>query len=303
MRFSGFADEAGAGIEKQISATKELGWNHIESRNINGVNIHDISEKEFDHVCQCLDDNNIKINCFGSTVANWSKDPRKEEDFQKSKEELTRAIARMRVLGTEMIRGMSFVHVRDEEPDAPHITKQVFAKVRELVKMCEDAGVIYLQENCANFGGMSYEHTLRLLDAVPSPNFKLCFDTGNPIFTNRRIGPKPWPKQDSFEFYKNVREFIHHVHIKDGIFIRDSETNIFAECEFTYPGEGHGKVKEIVADLLKTGYQGDFSIEPHMKAVFHDTQVHNTDEAKYKTYVEYGKRFMKLYREAGGSAP
>jgi hypothetical protein len=31
MYYSGFADEAGASIDVQIQATKELGWNFIEA--------------------------------------------------------------------------------------------------------------------------------------------------------------------------------------------------------------------------------------------------------------------------------
>ena len=140
MYYTGFADEAGASIDVQIQATKELGWSHIESRNIDGVNLTDISDAQFEEVSQKLQDAGISINCFGSAVANWSKDPRKEEDFQKSIAELTRAIPRMQRLGTNMIRGMSFAVVKDEEPDNPELEQIVFKKVRHLVSMCEDAG-------------------------------------------------------------------------------------------------------------------------------------------------------------------
>lgn len=76
MYFTGFADEAGDSIETQIKATLALGWNHIESRSINKINITDISENEFDHVYETLMENDVRINCFGSAIANWSKDPR-----------------------------------------------------------------------------------------------------------------------------------------------------------------------------------------------------------------------------------
>ena len=45
MYLTGFADEASQNIDKQISATKALGWEYIESRNINGTNIHNISDE------------------------------------------------------------------------------------------------------------------------------------------------------------------------------------------------------------------------------------------------------------------
>ncbi len=299
MYYTGFADEAGASIDVQIKATKELGWSNIESRNIDGVNLTDISDEQFDVVAQKLRDADIKINCFGSAVANWAKDPRKEEDFQQSIAELTRAISRMQKLGTEMIRGMSFAVVKDEQPDSPGLEQIVFKKVKHLVKMCEDAGVIYAHENCMNYGGLSHEHTLKLIEAVDSPNFKLVFDTGNPVFTYRRIGEAPYRKQSAWEFYENVKEFIHYVHIKDGTYIGETD-GIFPKANYTFPGEGDGDVEKIVKDLLKNGYEGGFSMEPHMSIVFHDDSVTSKDELKYQNYVEYGQRFMKLVEKIHG---
>ena len=72
MYYTGFADEASVGLAGQIKATKELGWQCIESRAIDGVNIHDLSEEAFDRAAGMLEDSGVRINCFGSAVANWS---------------------------------------------------------------------------------------------------------------------------------------------------------------------------------------------------------------------------------------
>jgi sugar phosphate isomerase/epimerase len=302
MYYTGFADEAGDAIEVQIEATQELGWSFIESRSVDGVNLTDISDERFDQVCERLALTNVGINCFGSTVANWSRDPRSEEDFLASVEALRRAIPRMQHLGTTMIRGMSFAVAQDEEPDSPELEAIIFRKVEHLVRMCEDAGVLYLHENCMNYGGMSHEHTLRLLDNIRSPNLRLVFDTGNPVFTDRRIGSKPYRKQSSWEFYSNVREWIHYVHIKDGRYIRESD-GIFPEVEYTFPGEGDGEVARIVGDLLQTGYDGGLSIEPHLAVVYHERSAQSQDEARYNNYVEYGRRLMQLVEDVTGSKP
>jgi sugar phosphate isomerase/epimerase len=293
MYYTGFADEAGASIDVQIQATQELGWSHIEARGVDGVNLTDISDEQFEIVCDKLAAAQTGINCFGSAIANWSQDPRREEDFQRSVEALRRALPRMQRLGTPMLRAMSFAVVKDEEPDSPALEAIIFRQVRHLVRMCEEAGVLYLHENCMNYGGMSHEHTLRLLDAIRSPSLKLVFDTGNPVFTDRRLGPKPYRKQSSWEFYTHVREWIHYVHIKDGRYIRESG-GIFPEVEYTFPGEGDGDVARIVGDLLQTGYDGGFSIEPHLAVVYHDHSVQSEEEVRYRQYVEYGRRFMQL---------
>jgi sugar phosphate isomerase/epimerase len=300
MYYSGFADEAGSSIEVQIKATQELGWQNIESRSIDGINLTDVSDAQFESICEKLESAGVRINCFGSAIANWSKDPRSPEDYRDSKAALERAIPRMQRLGTRYLRGMSFKIIKDAQPDSPEIEKLVFEKVSRMVKLCEDSGVLYLHENCMNYGGLSYLHTLRLLDAINSPNFRLVFDTGNPVGSDRHIGTAPYPKQSAWEFYTNVREFIEYVHIKDCKFIAETD-GLFPELEYTFPGDGDGDVYKIVTHLLQSGYGGGLSIEPHLgSVVFHESgtgKLETEDDVRYANYVEYGRRFMRMVKE------
>ena len=50
----------------------------------------------------------------------------------------------------------------------------------------------------------------------------------------------------------------------------------------------------IVADLLKNGYDGGFSMEPHMAVVAHDASVTSEADIRFANYVEYGRRFEKI---------
>jgi sugar phosphate isomerase/epimerase len=153
MYLTGFADEAGIGIEAQIKATLDLGWKHIESRNINGKNLHDISDAEFDRVAGLLQDNGITVNCFGSTIANWSK--LITEPMDSSVAEARRAVIRMQRLGTKLVRIMSFAVLKDREPDDQMETER-FRRVRELHAMFSGAGLTPVHENCMNYGGMGW---------------------------------------------------------------------------------------------------------------------------------------------------
>ena len=298
MYYTGFADEAAAGIDGQIEVTKALGWKFIEARQIDGTNIHDLPEEKFEEVCGKLADAGIGVNCFGSTVANWGWEPLNDEHFEKTKAQLERALVRMKKLNCTMLRGMSFKAQWERPAFDPEVEKQVFAKVRVLVKMCQDAGVEYLHENCNNYGGQSWKHTLKLIENVPG--LKLIFDTGNPVLNfDRSEGDALVHMQDSWEFYSHVKEFIRYVHIKDG-FCTEKRIG-FSAAKYTFAGEGDGKVRQIVGDLLKNGYDGGFSMEPHMGSVFHDAEG-KRDEAKCKAiYVEYGRRFEKLVQELKGS--
>ena len=287
MYLTGFADEVAGDIDGQIRATKELGWKYIEARNIGGKNIHDISDNEFDIVCRKLEQSGVGINCFGSAIANWGKQI--NEPFDASLAEANRAIPRMKRLGTKLIRIMSFAILKDREPD-DQMEQERFRRLRELTKMFLDEGLVPVHENCMNYGGMSWKQTLKLLENVPG--LKLVFDTGNPVSTDDYSKPKPYPKQSSWEFYSQVKEHIVYVHIKDGVF--DAKTG---GITYTYPGEGDGEVRKIVKDLLNRGYDGGFSMEPHLKVVAHDNTKKASDEARYAAYIEYGRRFEKIIEE------
>ena len=301
MFLTGFADEAGADFAIQIKATKELGWNHIETRNINGKTLATLSDAEFDAVCAQLDDAGVKINCYGSAIANWAKHPRKEEDFQASLDELNAALPRMKKLGIKLLRGMSFASPPKDEakPDSPELGKIIFRKVRRLVEICADNGIVYGHENCMNYGGLSYKHTLRLLEGVDHDNLKLIYDTGNPCFNYRWIGEPPFPLQSSWEFYSKVKEHIVYVHIKDALAIPGDDPMVRPSPVFTYAGDGMGDVRAIVTDLLKNGYDGGFSMEPHLAVVFHDGGAQTCEsDVRYNNYVSYGRRFEQLLRDS-----
>ncbi len=301
MYYTGFADEAAVSIDGQIAATKELGWQFIESRNVSGLALHDLPDCKFEEVCAKLDAAGIRINCIGSEVANWKRDPFLEADYLLSIAQLERSIRRAKILGCKMIRGMSFRAQLDLPAFDENLEKNVIRKVKYLVSMCEDAGILYLHENCNNNAGMSWKHTLRLLEAIDSPALKLVFDTGNPVMLfDRSEGDALTHMQNSWEYYSKVKQFVHYVHIKDGVSLGNERTeNGFGKMRYSFPGEGDGHVREILTDLFKNGFDGGLSIEPHMGRVFHEPSP--SDDSVNTNYMEYGRRLMALVNEIKAS--
>ena len=106
MKLTGFADEAAPDLATQIKATKELGWDYISARGIDGKNIHDLSDQEFDIAYGQLEDAGIKIAEFGSLIGSWSKNI--DSDFALTLDEVDRSIPRMQKLETEIVRVMSY---------------------------------------------------------------------------------------------------------------------------------------------------------------------------------------------------
>ncbi|MCF7853940.1 MAG: sugar phosphate isomerase/epimerase [Candidatus Pacebacteria bacterium] len=289
MYFTGFADEASGELDAQIKATKELGWEFIETRALYGKNLAFIDDATFEKVCAKLDESGVRFNCFGSGIGNWATSITEPPD--KSYDELRRAIPRLQRLGIKLVRIMSFPVPEEELADNEKYADEAFKRLKTIADMAEDAGIVCCHENCSGWASLSYEHTLRMLEAVDSPSLKLVFDTGNPVVHKDVRGAPPYDYQDSMEFYQAVKEHIVYVHIKDG-YMEDGKS------VYTFPGEGHGYVKEIVADLLKNGYDGGFSMEPHMQVVHHDKSVKSDDQLRYENYVEYGKRFQKIVENA-----
>jgi sugar phosphate isomerase/epimerase len=166
-----------------------------------------------------------------------------------------------------------------------------------MVSRCAEHGITYGHENCMNYGGQSHEHSLKLVEAMNSEFFTLIFDTGNPPITDLRMGEPPYKKQSSWEFYQGIKEHVSYVHIKDATFIEENG-NIFPDAKFFFPGEGSGDIPRIVKDLLNSGYDGGFSMEPHMAMVFHeDTDASDKAKIMKDNYIEYGRRFMKLVED------
>ena len=286
MYFTGFADEASADLDRQIEATKALGWENIETRALLGKNLGTISDEEFELVQRKLEESGVHFNCYGSAVANWANPI--TESPEKSYQEMRTALPRMQKLGTKLIRIMSFAVPAELKPRAMEYFDEVVKRLTVIVKMAEDAGVVCVHENCMNWGGLSYEHTLRLCDKLASsPSFRLVFDTGNPVFNDDIRGKAPYRKQSSWEFYKNVREFIAYIHIKDAKWNGEQPV-------YTFAGEGWGEVERILADAFATGYDGGISIEPHMNNVFHDPDANVNEKLSFENYIEYGKRLMAL---------
>ncbi len=290
MYLTGIADEASQNIETQIEVTRQLGWNAIESRFINGKNIHDLSEEAFDQVCEILDGSGVHINAFGSAIANWGKDVR--DDFAITEAEINRTIPRMKKLGTRFVRVMSYKVIEGVELMA----KERIRRLQLILDAFSAEGITVVHENCMNYGGMSWQHTLELIDALPG--IKLVYDTGNPVFNRDRSREgNHW--QDPWEFYLNVKDHIAYVHVKDCLNPLPENGN---KEVYTYPGEGKGRVLDVMTDLMKSGYDGGISIEPHLAAVFHDADSKTgSKEDPIEIYLKYGRQLMGMLDSIGYS--
>jgi sugar phosphate isomerase/epimerase len=278
MFFSGISDEAGKSIDKQVDAHRELGWTHMELRLVDGENITSIPDAKFDEVCEKLDAAGMTASCFGSAIANWARpitcDPSIDE------EDLKRAVPRMHRLKCPFIRVMSYPNDPKNPVSEKEWRDEAIRRMKNLAKIAEDGGIVMAHENCSGWGGLSAENSNILLGEVASPALKVVYDTANPI----SYGQDPW------HYYQTVYEDIVYVHIKDC-------KKVDGEDVYVYCGEGQGRVRDTVSDLLSKGYDGGFSIEPHLAAVIHTGQQAKSENQLYESYTEYGRRLMAIVDE------
>jgi len=281
MFFTGISDEAGQAIDTQIKAHRELGWEHLELRLVDGTNLTQIPDAKFDEVYAQVTEAGMKVSCFGSAIANWARPI--TCDAQIDIDDLKQAIPRMHRFGTPFIRVMSYPNDKDHPLPENDWRNEAIQRLQVLAKMAEDGGITLVHENCSGWGGLSAENSNILLGEVASPALKVVFDTGNPVTYG----------QDAWAYYQAVYDDIVYVHIKDA-------QKIDGEDHYCYCGDGAGCVKEIVRDLLAKGYDGGFSIEPHLGAIIHTGQKADSETQLYDSYTEYGRRLMKIVETVVG---
>jgi len=289
MILTGIGDEAGAPLDAQIKAARQLGWSHLEMRAVElpgfaRGNLHDIPEQAFDLAAARLQEDGVGVYCFASTIANWSA--KLSDPFQITLDQVRRCIPRMQRLGANYVRIMSYKPDDAESKTPP----EVFRRVAEVTRMFRDAGLQPVHENCMNYGGMSWRHALELLEKCPG--LKWVFDTGNPVFNPDRSLPPPWPRQDPWEFWEHIRDHVVHIHVKDAIYVPAKR-----DCDYTYPGKGRGRVRDILADALGRGYDGGISIEPHVAVVFHDAAAQPEGQVLFDSFVRYGRELASMIAE------
>ncbi len=294
MKLMGFADEAADSIEGQIEVIQELGWKALEIRAVDGENVHDLSEEKFESVRRLLESSGLHAYGMGSNIANWGSSP--DSSHKDTMEAVRRAVARMKVLGSQCVRIMSYKLLLDEQGRAlaNQMENERIRRLREIVEAFVDSGLTPVHENCATWGGMSWGHSLELVEKIPG--LKLVFDTGNPPLTDDYSKDWPYPAQSSWEFWTHVKHHVAHIHIKDSR--KDADTG---EEIFCWPGEGEGDVERILDDVKAIGYNAGMSIEPHMAVVYHDSAVKASSHVRRDNFIRYGRKLEEMLRIRGFS--
>jgi 3-dehydroshikimate dehydratase len=244
IRLSAFADEISPDLEEQIAVLHEQNIRWVELRSVWDTNVLDLSDAQVTRIIQRFGEERIGVSALGSPLGKVPVDVPWADELRR----LERAIELAGRFNTRLIRIFSFYPPSDplrQEP--PAYRADVMERLHLMADRAEESGITLLHENDTDLYGDTVERCLDVLTTVQSSSVRAAFDPANFIVS----GEVPYP--DAFEA---LESWISHVHVKDA---RPDRTVVAV-------GEGVARWPELLERLRATGYDGIFSLEPHLAA-------------------------------------
>lgn len=237
---SGFADEIDDDLEKQCAVLDRLGIAHIELRSAWGTNVLDLDDEQLRHAGGILRRYGIAVSSIGSPIGKISI----TGDFDEHVRRHDRALAAAAYFGAPYIRVFSFFVPEGDDP-AGH-RDEVLRRMSTLADRSAGRDVILLHENEKHIYGDVPSRCRDIVESVGSPVLRLAWDAANFV----QCGVRPFT-----DGYGLLRPHLEYVQIKDAL---------MATGEVVPAGEGDGETVETVRALRADGFDGYFSLEPHL---------------------------------------
>ena len=237
---SGFADEISPDLTEQCEVASDLGLKYIEVRSAWDVNILDLSPDQLATMKKTLRNYGLQVSSIGSPIGKIFID----EDFEPHLDRMRHAAEVAHELDAPYIRIFSFF-LRPGDDPAGH-RAEVIDRMRALVRVAEEADLILLHENEKEIYGDVPARCLDLIRSVGSPYLKLAWDPANFV----QVGVRPYA-----DGYAKLRPHLEYVQIKDAL---------AADGTVVPAGRGDGEVAETIRALRHDGFDGFFSLEPHL---------------------------------------
>src|SRR5215203_2004791 len=237
---SGFSDEISPEPRVQCRVAGGLGLKYLEVRSAWNVNILDLDGDQLAALRQTLKEFDLSVSSIGSPIGKIYID----EDFEPHLERMRHAAEVARQLGAPYIRIFSFFLRAGDDPDTHR--GEVLRRMRALADVAEQYDVVLLHENEKEIYGDIPRRCLDIVTAVDSPKLRLAWDAANFV----QVGVRPFT-----EGYALLRPYLEYVQIKDAR---------LADASVVVAGAGDGEVVETIRALRADGFDGFFSLEPHL---------------------------------------
>ena len=237
---SGFIDEISDDFSEQCKVAADLGLRYVEVRSAWGTNILDLDDAQLATVRETLAEHGLKVSSIGSPIGKISID----DDFPPHLDRMRHAVEVAGTLEAPYIRIFSFFIPDGTDPDSRR--DDVLSRMSALAEAAVDSDVILVHENEKEIYGDIPRRCLDIVTSVSSPKLQLAWDPANFV----QVGVRPFT-----EGYAILRPYVGYMQIKDAL---------LADASVVVAGEGDGELRETVRALRADGFDGFFSLEPHL---------------------------------------
>ena len=167
--------------------------------------------------------------------------------FESHLEKFQGALRAADILDTSYIRMFSFFIPEGEDPNSHR--DEVIRRLQALSAAARQhrPDILLLHENESDIYGDTPARCKDIFESVGAENLRLTLDPANFV----ACGVKPFS-----EALPALRPWLHYVHVKD----KESQAG-----KVVIAGEGAAQWRELLGALKHAGYDGFFSLEPHLQ--------------------------------------
>jgi len=240
VTLSGFADEISPDPREQLAALAAESITHLELRSAWSVNVADLTGPQLAAFRAMLDDAGVLVSAIGSPVGKIPVDAPLGPELER----MRRVAGTARELGTAIVRVFSFF-IPPGEPPQRH-RAHVIDRMAALAEIAAGQGLVLAHENEKEIFGDTPDRCADVITSVNSPALRATFDAANFV----QCGVRPFS-----EAYGLLRPYLVYLQVKDAL---------AATGEVVPAGRGDGQMRETLAALRDSGFDGFMSLEPHL---------------------------------------
>jgi sugar phosphate isomerase/epimerase len=237
---SGFVDEISPDFTEQCRVAAGLGLKYTEIRSAWNVNILDLSKEQLTTVKETLEQFGLQVSSIGSPIGKVFID----DDFPAHLDRMRHAAEVAQFLSAPYVRIFSFF--LRPGTNAADFRDEVIRRMRALARVAEDADLTLLHENEKEIYGDIPSRCLDIVRSVDSPHLRLAWDPANFV----QVGVRPYT-----DGYAMLRPHVAYIQIKDAL---------AGDGTVVTAGNGDGEVPATIRALRHDGFDGFFSLEPHL---------------------------------------
>ncbi len=251
IRLSAFADEISADLDEQMRVLNQENIHFLELRGAWNINVLDLTDQQVQRIQQSLSDQHISVSAIASPIGKLPIN----SSFAHHLERFARAIELAHRFQTHFVRIFSFYPPTNVENKAERAgviapsqwRDEVISRLVELTARARAANITLLHENEKDIYGDTIARCVDLLQNINDVHFQAILDPANFI----QCGQVPYP-----DGYQVLQPWLRYTHVKDARL----------DGSVVAAGEGVARWPDLLQQLHKDGYDGFFSLEPHLAA-------------------------------------